>query len=275
MTTIGLGMIRRQTKTEFMGKVIYQGQTGTVKFNEERRIVEIYFNSRPSDETIGALKVLNWRYFGKSRCWYNRNNPENVELAISICGEAKEETTDRIDYYIGPDEVMVVTSIRSCIYKEHALEKGTASVNVLRYGSVVEMTVPIFYCSECQVYYLYENDFSELRSRGTVCARVLTLNEYRRINSNGWEPVSIMRSYGYTVNAQDNLSDQARRSILAFLIENEIISAERLIDYLAWFSRTHRSQENMESARSNSLIELDMSYTTIITISCFSRCFLL
>ena len=233
-----------------MGRVVYQGQTGTVRLNEERRIVEIYFNSRPSDETIGALKVLNWRYFGKNRCWYNRNNPENVELAISVCGKAVEEAGETPDFYISPDEVMVVTSIRSCIYKEHTLEKGTASVNVLRYGSVVEMTVSVFHCRECEVYYLYENDFSELKSRGTICARVLTVNEYRHINSIGWEPISIMRSYGYTVNSHDNLSDRARRDILAFLIENEIISAERIIDYLAWFSRTRRNQDHMETARS-------------------------
>ena len=228
--------------------VIYKGTLGTVKHNIERNLVEIYFDGRPSEKTIEALKFLRWRYFGKNRCWYNRYNGENFQLATSLCGEEEKKEAEKIDFYIGPAEVLVVTTIRFCIYKEHSIKRGTASINVLRNSLVKEITIPVLYCSECQVYYIFENDFVDAKKNGIICARVLTLKEFRSITQKGWEPVSIMRSFGYTVNANDNYSDHIRRSILEFLIENKIISAERIIDYLAWFSRTHRNQEHMEQA---------------------------
>ena len=123
-----------------MEKLIYQGEQGLVKHNLERNLVEIYFSDYPSRDTIEALKVLRWRYFGKKRCWYNRYDPENIQLAKSICGEAKSAAIEKIDYYISPTEVLVVTSIRSFIYREHFLTKGTASINVLRNGCVKETT---------------------------------------------------------------------------------------------------------------------------------------
>ena len=169
-------------------------------------------------------------------------------MAINLCGEEKNVYVPPIDYYISPAEVLVVTSIRYCVYREHTLIKGTASVNVLKNGAVKEATLPVLYCSECGVYYIYENDFQELKKSGIVCARVLTIREYRQINDIGWEPKSIMRSYGYTVNVNDNYSEHIRRGILEFLVENKILTAARIADYLAWFSRTHRNQPHMEQA---------------------------
>lgn len=231
-----------------MEKIIYQGTNGTVKHNLDRNMVEIYFYSRPSENTIEALKVLRWRFFGKKACWHNRYDSENVQLAIKLCGEAQSKKAETIDYYIGPVEVLVVTSIRFCIYREHNLIRGTASVNVLRNGEVKEAVMPVFYCRECKVYYVFENDFQEIKKSGIVCARVLTMKEYRQIKNNGWEPRSVMRSFGYTVNTNDNYPDYIRREILEFLIENKILSAARIADYLAWFSRTHRNQSYMEQS---------------------------
>lgn len=231
-----------------MEKVIYQGTQGTVKHNIDRNMVEIYFYRRPSENTLEALKVLRWRFFGKKACWHNRYDPENVQLAIKLCGEAQSKHVESVDYYISPAEVLVVTSIRSCIYREHSLVRGTASVNILRNGVVKEATMPVLYCRECEVYYIFENDFQEAKKSGIVCARVLTMKEYRQVNDLGWEPRSIMRSFGYTVNSGDNYPDYIRREILEFLIENKILTAARIADYLAWFSRTHRNQPHMERA---------------------------
>ena len=58
-------------------------------------------------------------------------------------GEEKNVYVPPIDYYISPAEVLVVTSIRYCVYREHTLIKGTASVNVLKNGAVKEATLPV------------------------------------------------------------------------------------------------------------------------------------
>ena len=108
--------------------------------------------------------------------------------------------------------------------------------------------MPVFYCQECKVYYIFENDFQDIKKNGIVCARVLTIREYRQVRTNGWAPRSIMRSFGYTVNSNDNYPDYMRRGILEFLIENKVMPAIRIADYLAWFSRIHRNQPYMEQA---------------------------
>ena len=231
-----------------MEKTVYEGTLGTVKHNVDRNMVEIYFYNRPSDNTIEALKLLRWRYYGKKVCWHNHYDPENLQLAIKLCGEAKSKPIEQADYYLSPAEILVVTSIRFCIYKEHTLTGGTASVNILKDGSIKEVTLPVFYCRECSVYYTFENDFREIKKSGIVCARVLTIKEYRQIRDLGWEPRSIMRSFGYTVNSSDNYPDRVRQEILSFLVENKVLSAARIADYLAWFSRTHRNQPHMARA---------------------------
>ena len=42
-----------------MERIVYEGISGTVKYNIDRNLVEIHFNSRPSGNTLDALKLLN------------------------------------------------------------------------------------------------------------------------------------------------------------------------------------------------------------------------
>ena len=44
----------------------------------------------------------------------------------------------------------------------------------------------------------------------------------------------MLRSYGYTVNAQDNLSDDERQRILSFVIENKIMKVDEIIFFIEW-----------------------------------------
>lgn len=63
-----------------------------------------------------------------------------------------------------------------------------------------------------------------------------------------WAETSLLRSYGYSVNAQDNLSDNERERILAFIIENKIMSVDDIINFLEWL--VHRNpSENFYLAR--------------------------
>ena len=101
-------------------------------------MVEIYFYSRPSENTIEALKVLRWRFFGKKACWHNRYDSENVQLAIKLCGEAQSKKAETIDYYIGPVEVLVVTSIRSTDVKEIKDLLGSKSNKEYKHDFIIE-----------------------------------------------------------------------------------------------------------------------------------------
>ena len=76
-------------------------------------------------------------------------------------------------------------------------------------------------------------------------------SEYKKLHESGyhnWAETSLLRSYGYSVNAQDNLSDNERERILAFIIENKIMSVDDIINFLEWL--VHRNpSENFYLAR--------------------------
>ena len=129
-------------------------------FNDEGRLVKVHFikecdanNKTDSalqfgeDRKVETLTMVIYEqyadYIKKEKDLCRGIDPENIQLAINLCGEEKNVYVPPIDYYISPAEVLVVTSIRYCVYREHTLIKGTASVNVLKNGAVKEATLPV------------------------------------------------------------------------------------------------------------------------------------
>jgi len=74
----------------------------------------------------------------------------------------------------------------------------------------------------------------------------------------GLQEKSILKEYGYNVDSKEDLSDNERRNILSFIIENEILSPERIVGYLEWFIRRSGNRRNMEDAVEK--WERDVSY---------------
>lgn len=54
--------------------------------------------------------------------------------------------------------------------------------------------------------------------------------------------------YGYTVNQQDNLSEAERRTIISFVIENRIQSAQDIAHLLEWLISQRESNPRMSVA---------------------------
>ena len=82
--------------------------------------------------------------------------------------------------------------------------------------------------------------------RGRVCSRVITLIEYKKISESGyhsWAKKSLLRSYGYTVNVQDNLSDDERHRILSFVIENDIMSVDEAVSFIEWLINRNSNKD--------------------------------
>ena len=62
--------------------------------NKEKNGIEIYFDKKPSSETLMKLKENHWKWFRAKGCWYNRYIVDNEALAKELCeGNLKEELT--------------------------------------------------------------------------------------------------------------------------------------------------------------------------------------
>ena len=106
-----------------------------------------------------------------------------------------------------------------CIHKNHHLHRIKALICLDTGDSVKEVATEALYCQECNHYFISEVEYEKLCKQGRVCSRVITLIEYKKISESGyhsWAKKSLLRSYVYTVNVQDNLSDDERHRILSF-----------------------------------------------------------
>lgn len=139
----------------------------------------------------------------------------------------------------------------------HSLDPVTALVNILprRRGDVYPVEVRTFWCPKCNQYFLMDDDFLALKQRGIICCRIDTKVEDNR--RKGYRPArymmlqqeSLMHSYGYNVNADNDLSELDRQDILAFLVENHVMSTQEIAEYLEFFINFMGQSERNASAR--------------------------
>ena len=52
---------------------------------------------------------------------------------------------------------------------------------------------------------------------------------------------SLLHAYGYNVNSNDNLSDAERQSIIAEIIDLELMSQRKIVDLLMWLVKTRKN----------------------------------
>lgn len=144
------------------------------------------------------------------------------------------------------NDFLIRTNTRFCINKEHRLHRIKALVCIDNGYSINEVSAEAMYCEGCNHYFISELEYEKLCRLGRICSRVITIEEYRRVLESGyhsWAKKSLLRSYGYNVNAQENLSDRERQRILSFVIENEIMKSEEIISFIEWLIRRNVSRD--------------------------------
>lgn len=55
-----------------------------VEINPEFDGIEVYFPSKPSEETRTALKAAGYRWHGKKKCWYSKNTEQHLQALRAI-----------------------------------------------------------------------------------------------------------------------------------------------------------------------------------------------
>lgn len=65
---------------------------------------------------------------------------------------------------------------------------------------------------------------------------------------NGWNQQSKINQYGYNVNSQRNLSSQQRQTILASLIEANIVDRMDIINHIEWTIQNHEKRPTHKQA---------------------------
>lgn len=162
----------------------------------------------------------------------------------------KQQNEETYQRHIDIKDVMVITSIAKCNEKGHTVEKVKASIYIINFdtGKKELHSIRAFYCDTCKRYYILETDYKKLKSIGSICCSVYSLNELGKINHPGWAKKSQLKIYGYSVSQKDGLSEKERRVILDMVVFNKILSRKRCIEYLEWFVGNASGKSNMDIA---------------------------
>lgn len=151
--------------------------------------------------------------------------------------------------------VIVKSSFRKCEKDNHDTCIRNAIIYILNNTThqIVPETLPLLYCKDCNVYYMYEDQYITLTKRGRILCRVYNTKQWQEsgyttdfFGSLNME--SIFKICGYRVDANSNIPDQARHSLLDFMIQRNIVNLNQTLNFLHWLISTRKDMTHMRNA---------------------------
>ena len=233
----------------------YWGRTG-LEYCERCRIFHVPFEMyrvseqewrpRNSDE----LKTLESKFGFRSK-------------TIQIISTSRHRTVQDTSRSVGQLETVPIAfkdfvvrrSVFKCKNAGHRLQNITGIVKIMNHkGEIEDAHIPAGYCPDCDRYFIMENTYQALKSKGVILCRVSDEKSY--LNSNGdyafdssnMAQKSILKQCGYSVSENSYLTSDNRKKLLCMIIDNGILRSSEVISYLDWFIRMRDGQYNLRNA---------------------------
>ena len=194
-------------------------------------------------------------------CFKNWNNNQKIYVAKrnNLTGQATErayspkEVNASTVAEIAFEDFVTVTTNNYCVNNGHPYEDIQARVKVLRKdGTTYIATIPAGYCKACKKYVIGLWQYNNLRKHGVILCRMVheswEKHEFYGDYYEDLSPESILKQYGYSVNIEDDLTDEQRKRILYLLIYKKVCSKQKIISHLSWLIHSREGQMNMSNA---------------------------
>lgn len=180
----------------------------------------------------------------KYKCFedWNRYNDTGEPVLVS------QEDYKVIDF----KNIIVKSAVRKCNNENHHTQIVKGIFFILPYKSeeIKIKTIPLVYCKECNTYYMYDYEYTALCMEGKPLCRFF--NASREVGTGNvfahLSTESIFKICGYSVDANEDLSERARHNLLDFLIKRNIVTAVQTLNFLQWLINSRRSNPNMYNA---------------------------
>lgn len=171
-------------------------------------------------------------------------NTNIIKQNINHINNKVSKSTNKISF-------LVRSQLKSCVSKRHNLNSIIVEIQVIDInGTIKNIEVNGFYCNDCKLYYILDSEYERIRRKGTPLCQIFEEIKYLNNNSNKFDLnyESILYSFGYNVNSQNNLSDKQRLKILTFIIDNGILSKSEVISYLNYFINMRIGRKEYQNA---------------------------
>ena len=152
----------------------------------------------------------------------------NCNFYINYISSKKINKLEKVDFFVR-------TNIINCINKKHNVIDIIAEIYIVdTNGKVSKKMIPAYYCEECNLYFIYNNDYEKIRKNGVPLCKIYEYSKYIKGINNKFNlnQESLLRSFGYNVGVKDNLTEEQRRKVLNFVIENGAMDKHKIIGLL-------------------------------------------
>lgn len=218
--------------------------------------IEIYFDSVPGEKIRETLKICGWHWFGKKKCWSNTNNSENLIWVKKLSEELNPKEPNSLlsleRTTIGMEDLIVRSNSFYCNH-HHTVKDMAGEVEVIdSIGRIVSYLIPIAYCETCNVYFLLEEVYKDLKKKGIIRCEILSYQEYRhgeKTEQGTLNSVSPLRKWGYTVSQNVGYTQIQRQSILEDIIDCQIMTKDEVLSYLKFFIKLNHNGSDMALAK--------------------------
>lgn len=194
---------------------------------------------------------------------WNKNSPVNVFTdlcAVLLYGEdahyevinkdAQEDTIEPMQ--IGCKDFVIRCNIFKCMHELHEIKNIVAIISIVDDdGKIQTAKISAGFCPECNIYFILESTYKDLKTKGTIMCRVTDTKNYAKngyMNGQKLAKESVLMQYGYTVSRIEGLSDKNRQRLLAVIIDNNILTKSEVIGYLDFFINQRCPIDNMQNA---------------------------
>lgn len=217
-----------------------------VEFKLEGYKIKLFFDKIPPKNIRETMKICGWWWNAKNKCWVNKRSEENIEFAKALQDELNPKPQNPIlDYErakISYEDILIKSNSFYC-NKHHKVKDMAGEIDICnKKGDIYTWLVPIAYCDDCKLHYMLEDTFKEISKRGVLMCQIMSYERYKsysqhNFSSGEWSDMSPLKIMGYSVSEEDNLSEKQRQVVLERMIDNKVMTKDRVLSYLDFFVR--------------------------------------
>lgn len=163
----------------------------------------------------------------------------------------KNTRMEHTNHYGSKESDLIVRSNGFYCNLHHDIEDIAAEISVCnRLGQYESYLVPVAYCHTCNVCFILDETYRELKKHGLIMCQIMTYKDYKVDGAYNeaighWRTQSPLKLWGYSVSQNDGYSDYQRRAILEDIIDCGVMTKDRVLSYLDFFIGLGNSRGNI------------------------------